>query len=228
MNWLISQWKKLDKIQRYAIAALACFYCFGAIGINFYFTRNIFELLSSFTLVYSFLLLIYFHQPKSVGFGVATAFAFLFGMVVEIVGVKSGKLFGRYEYTSILGISVCSVPLVIGMNWASLMIACNSLMQSIFDNKIIAAIGAAIFMVCFDVMIEPLAIRHRYWIWLDNGFPPIQNFIAWFAISLILSLVFQLSVKSKINFPTISFLVLLWIFLWLDFCISFFEQQFHR
>jgi putative membrane protein len=228
MNWLISEWKNLQKSEQFGIAALACFYCFGAIGINFYLTRNIFEALSSFTLAYSFLLLLHYHQPKTLGFWIAVAFAFSFGMTAEIIGVKTGKLFGRYEYTSTLGISIFSVPLVIGMNWVSLMLACNTLMQAICKSKIMAAVCAAFSMVCFDIMIEPLAIRHRYWIWLDNGFPPIQNFVAWFAISLILSLIFQLVVKSKINMQTIAFLVLLWMFLWLDFCITFFEQQFHK
>ncbi|MBK7882949.1 MAG: carotenoid biosynthesis protein [Chitinophagaceae bacterium] len=39
------------------------------------------------------------------------------GIAVEIIGVKTGFLFGNYSYGIVLGPKIQSVPILIGINW---------------------------------------------------------------------------------------------------------------
>ena len=48
---------------------------------------------------------------------------FAIGMGVEIVGVKTGVLFGEYFYGNNLGLKILGVPILIGINWAVLTFA---------------------------------------------------------------------------------------------------------
>ena len=43
----------------------------------------------------------------------------------------------------------------------------------------------ALLMVVFDFVMEPAAVKLRYWTWQD-GIIPLQNYIAWFLVSLFL------------------------------------------
>jgi hypothetical protein len=45
---------------------------------------------------------------------------YLIGMIVELIGVNTGLLFGAYHYGENLGIKVFGVPLLIGINWVVL------------------------------------------------------------------------------------------------------------
>jgi putative membrane protein len=225
MNWLIKEWKKSRKIEKVFILLLACFYLFGAIGMNHPFTKTRFESLSCFPLAYSFFMLITFHPVKNSKFWAAIFLAFTLGMVIEIAGVKTGKIFGSYVYTSVLGWSIFSVPIVIGMNWASLAYSCNCLSKQLFKHHPLwATIAAAAMMVGFDILIEPLAIRHQFWIWLEDGQPPFQNYAAWFAVGLFMSWTFQRWLPNQLTLSTVLFLLFLGLFLTADALIGILFQ----
>ena len=42
----------------------------------------------------------------------------------------------------------------------------------------------AFLMVCFDLLMEPAAVKLDYWTWLDNR-PPLLNYLVWFGLSFI-------------------------------------------
>ena len=42
----------------------------------------------------------------------------LIGFIFEIIGVKTGLIFGHYKYCNGLGTKVFDVPLIISLNWA--------------------------------------------------------------------------------------------------------------
>ncbi len=149
-------------------------------------------------------------------FAAVLFFAFCVGLSVEIIGVQTGKIFGRYEYTDVLGTQLLTVPLIIGINWISLTYVTNNIAAHLINQKHIATVVAALAMVGFDVLIEPLAIKHHFWIWLDDGLPPIQNYISWFIVSLVLSLTYQFVVETKLNFMAIIFSMSMIVFLVAD------------
>jgi putative membrane protein len=125
--------------------------------------------------------------------------AFLIGMLVEIVGVQTGYPFGTYHYTSILGLSVAGVPLMIGLNWfllaAGILSGVNCILHS--ASIFFKSFCSAFLMTSLDFLIEPFAIKYRLWVW-ESSAVPIQNYLAWFFISFLIFLLgFQLLPKEK-------------------------------
>ena len=66
-------------------------------------------------------------------------FAFSIGFLVEVIGVNYGIIFGNYAYGKVLGFKVLNVPLMIGVNWFFLSIACGGISDMIF-NKLLTRI----------------------------------------------------------------------------------------
>ena len=44
-------------------------------------------------------------------------FSYISTLLLEIIGVKTGLIFGEYIYGNTLGFKVAEVPLIIGFNW---------------------------------------------------------------------------------------------------------------
>ena len=57
------------------------------------------------------------------------AITFSVGMVTEIIGVNTGRLFGNYAYGSVLGFKIAGVPLLIGLNWFVVIYCCIVIME---------------------------------------------------------------------------------------------------
>lgn len=105
----------------------------------------------------------------------------LVGYFVEVLGVKTGWIFGHYHYGPALGYKALSVPLLIGLNWALLIYATNQFFH--FQNRYINIVLAALLMVGLDFFIEQSAPRYNFWYW-QGSHVPLQNYIAWFIVSL--------------------------------------------
>jgi putative membrane protein len=61
-------------------------------------------------------------------------------------------------------------------------------------------------MVGLDFLIEPVAIKYDYWAWAEVAVP-VQNYIAWFFISLVLHWFFKLQM-GKVKNPIAPFIII--------------------
>lgn len=127
---------------------------------------------------------------------VATA---VFTFACEVIGVKTGLIFGNYDYGAILGPKIFEVPPVIALNWVLVALGAYELIRDRINSDILQILVAAALTVAFDYVLEPVAIQLGYWTWVTvDGAPPTSNYISWFAISLItLSLYKQLGLEIK-------------------------------
>lgn len=121
---------------------------------------------------------------------------FLIGMGVEILGVNYGLLFGDYHYGENLGWKVLGVPLLIGVNWMVLTFLSAFISKQLLKNKWMAFMSGALLMVGLDFFIEPIAPIFDFWHW-DIGHAPLQNFIAWFGVALILQILVDKIIPQK-------------------------------
>jgi putative membrane protein len=122
---------------------------------------------------------------------------YILTFTLEAIGVNTGFIFGNYKYGEILGLSIFSVPVIIGFNWVMVILGAVSIAKIFFDNIALNSFSAALLAVIFDFILEPIAIRLNYWNW-ENNVIPAQNYIAWFVIAFISSLIFyKLKVKIK-------------------------------
>ena len=133
--------------------------------------------------------------------------AFIVGMVAEALGVNYGLIFGHYQYGDALGIKITGVPLLIGVNWAILVICCGAIAEDLAGNfytKVLLGIG---LMLLLDLVIEPIAPILDFWEF-NGGVAPTQNYIGWLAVALPLHLLYQsLKIKLKGNFTHHLFLL---------------------
>ncbi len=111
-------------------------------------------------------------------------FAFFAGLLMEIIGVHTGLLFGNYHYTSLLGPAIMGVPIIIAFNWAFLIAGGILISDVLFKNRILQIASAVLLIVIFDVIMEPVAVKLHYWEWANNSIP-LYNYISWAFVSLI-------------------------------------------
>ncbi|MDG6221280.1 MAG: carotenoid biosynthesis protein, partial [Candidatus Thermoplasmatota archaeon] len=108
--------------------------------------------------------------------------------IIEVLGAASGLVFGDYWYGETLGLKLFEVPVVIGFNWVLVVLGALVLSEKICRrymckrNIVFISLGTGLLTTLFDFFMEPIAMRLDYWDW-TIGYPPLQNYIAWFLIS---------------------------------------------
>lgn len=127
-------------------------------------------------------------------------------VTLEIVGVATGRIFGPYHYGPTLRGQVAGVPLLIGLNWVTLLLGALALTEQLtakltqtltgrawptaaardyapsFDWR--RPVAAAALLTGFDWVMEPVAVHLDYWQWHTWPHIPAQNYAAWFGIAL--------------------------------------------
>jgi putative membrane protein len=142
-------------------------------------------------------------------------FAFLLGMLVEIIGINTGLLFGEYSYGSALGLKIAGVPLLIGITWALVTVSAWQIVSYSVFGKLANVLLAACIVVVFDLVIEQYATAFGLWAWQD-GIIPLKNYFTWFVVSLIISGVYaRYSKQEKPSIYGAAALPLMAIFFWL-------------
>ena len=116
--------------------------------------------------------------------------AFCIGFSAEVIGVKTGILFGDYSYGTNLGYKFSGVPIVIGLLWGVLAVGSASCVAQFPILKKQAPLLAALLMLGVDYIMEPVAIASDFWSW-KGATIPIWNYICWFGIAWILQIILK-------------------------------------
>ena len=183
----------------------------GLVGFHIEATKTLFQSLVPANLIISFLVLASAHQGNRKDFWIFSIIIFLSGYLIEVIGVQSQILFGPYAYDTSLGPKIMGVPPTMGINWWTL-IYCSgiSLQQLRLPSYGVILLGAFI-MVCLDLFIEPVAIEHLFWHWMEYPIP-FKNYIAWFCLSIPLLWIFTIQKKPFNNPLAIPMLLIQFIF----------------
>lgn len=177
---------------------LVIMYFVGIVGHLIPSTRNLMIILTPFTLLLTGGVVTYKSffpaNKKFLFWGIST---YLITFSLEVIGVKTGLVFGGYNYGTALGFKVFEVPLIIGFNWVLVILGAISISKSYTKNIILISLTAAVLSVMFDYFLEPVAINLGYWHWNQISVP-LQNYLAWFVIAFIFSIAL-LKIKSDFN-----------------------------
>lgn len=196
---------------------LLLFHAVGLIGLDGSAHAALFERVSWANMLLSFLLLLWCEESKLPARMVLyTAVSFALGMTAEIVGVRTGLIFGDYHYTATLGIGLMGVPLIIGINWAMLTYATGVTVSAIRMPVWLKVLAGAALMTFCDLWLEGFAIRHHFWVWGGRGTPELHNFIGWFAVSVLAHIIFQTLLPHSKNRLAVFYLLLFVGFLLAD------------
>lgn len=184
--------KKIDELpfvnERNALALMIAMHTAGIIGLAFEESRAMFQMLTPFNLVATAAILLHFEKEKSSRYFAFIIVTFIFGFGFEVIGVKTGVIFGEYAYGETLGLKMLDVPLVIGLNWVILIYMTRAAATKFFKSEVLIILFSSLMMVVLDLLIEPVAIRFDFWQWEANHIP-LQNYIGWFALSVLIQFI---------------------------------------
>jgi putative membrane protein len=109
------------------------------------------------------------------------------GFGAELLGVATGRPFGRYAYSDRLGPRVRGVPLLAAAAWALLARPAWVVAGRLSARRALRVPLAAGALTAWDVFLDPRMAREEYWTWPDGGVyegVPASNFAGWFATGL--------------------------------------------
>jgi bisanhydrobacterioruberin hydratase len=134
------------------------------------------------------------HQPSTDKKFIFSFFSIAFlGYIIEVIGTKTGLLFGNYSYGNGLGFKLLDVPLIISINWAMLICAGIITVSKIFTNKFIVLGATAIVVTFIDLIIEQVAHKLDFW-QFDGGLPGFHNYMGWIGVVFFTSYFFYPSI----------------------------------
>ena len=119
------------------------------------------------------------------------------GFVVEVVGTRTGLPFGDYAYADSLGPRVAGVPVVIPLAWAMMSYPALLAARRLVSGPLLTPVVAAVGLASWDLFLDPQMVAEGHWTWALDRTPvligitnvPVQNFVAWLLVSLVLMLV---------------------------------------
>ncbi len=194
------------------IALLIIIYAVGIAGVLIPLHGD-FMKLTPYNLLFSMLVMFAWARRDSIRFYYLAAAVFVAGMAVEILGVHTGLPFGHYHYGHILGPELMGVPLIIGLNWFFLVYATTTALRThtTITHKLAIAAVAALMMLLYDFLLEPVAVFYEFWTW-HAGHIPWTNYLAWYAISLPMCYLAALWLPHEKNYVALPLLCLQCVF----------------
>lgn len=192
----------LFKTEKGRALVIAYFYLMGIIFHALPFTRPIMLVITPYFILTAGGVVFYFiAKERRTKVLLWCAGTFFVTYAVEVIGVKTGKIFGPYHYGTVLGPKILETPLIIGFNWLLVIIGLAVVSGKITRRAFLAAgiVGFGAFL--FDFILEPTALSLGYWTWHARGVP-IQNYLAWFGIAYSAALVYHLGkLEIKTELP---------------------------
>ena len=173
--------------------------------------KPLFLWMTPLSLILSAGLLFFIHKSFSLRFTIFAFSIFLLGFFVEVLGVKTGLVFGNYFYGDTLGYMMFDVPLIMGLNWLVLTYSTGCFLNRFELNLITKCSLGATILVLLDLLIEQIAIRNDFWHW-SGGVIPIQNYLAWWIISFVFLLLLFFTLGKVTNRLSFLFLAVQFLF----------------
>lgn len=167
---------------------IAVFYLIGIVLHMVPFTQNLMKTMTPFVLfILGTLTLLMSRKLHLVHFRVWLISCFFITLILEMIGVATGKIFGDYYYGNVLGFQLLGVPVVIGLNWVLVILGLLNIIRNYIKNFFWGSLITALACVIFDYLMEPVAVWLGYWVW-EKDIIPIQNYFSWFIIAFIFSI----------------------------------------
>lgn len=167
----------------------------GSFGMFFDKIESVILLLTPINLLILLALFYWANGYRKISFIFTITLIFLFGFLVELIGVHYKFIFGDYSYGNALGLKIFQTPLIIGVNWINLSLACFGISSFFVRHNFLVAFIASTLMVLTDFIIEPLSGLLDFWYWSGNQIP-LQNYIGWFLVSFLIQLFL---IRSKVE-----------------------------
>jgi uncharacterized membrane protein len=140
------------------------------------------------------------------------------GLCAELIGVHTGIPFGRYHYSSELGVRVWGAPVIVALAWTMLAWPSAVVARRLVSGSVVRVLVGAWAMAAADLFLDPQLVAAGGWSWSSTtphlpGIPtiPLTNFAGWLVVSLVLSAVMQRLAGDGADGCAIALYLWLWI-----------------
>jgi uncharacterized membrane protein len=137
---------------------------------------------------------------------------FTISLLFECIGVATGKIYGPYHYTDLLGSKFLGlVPLIIPAAWFMMMypsfVISTRVIPEQWEGRTrllgTAAVGGLV-MTAWDLVMDPLMVAGGHWVWDVEGAyfgVPLQNYWGWWLTTFITFLLFLVLGGATLSKP---------------------------
>ena len=175
----------LEIKEKIVLFFIALFYIVGAFFLTSNSSNFKFFEYSFFIILFNFLIVIIFQKNKfNNKFLLFFIIFYLFFFFIEVLGVKTGKIFGSYFYGQSLGFKIFETPILIGLNWIFLIYLTFAFCELFKISDKFKIILGSFLMLFYDLILEKVAPLMGLWFWEKNSVP-VLNYFSWFVFSLI-------------------------------------------
>ena len=135
--------------------------------------------------------------PRSAGASAAAVTTL--GWVVESVGTRTGRPFGRYAYTGRLRPVIGGVPALVPLAWFAMAAPARESVHAALGSRSSPrrrVVGGAAALVAWDLFLDPQMVGEGYWSWARTGRYrgiPLTNFVGWFATAALAMAILELT-----------------------------------
>jgi len=154
-------------------------------------------------LAFTLIVLLSFHKKWSREFVFSILLIACTGFFIDVIAVKTGYIFGYFQYGATLGYKLWETPLMMIVYWVILIYTSRQVAEMVAKDNFLVSIVAAGLMVLMDYFLEPFAVRNGLWSW-NGGTVPMHNYIGWFVSAIIMQYIFCKSIKipgNKLSLP---------------------------
>lgn len=139
-----------------------------------------------------------------------------FALFIETIGVMTGFPYSSFYYLDSLGIKVFSTtPIVLLLTFSPLVFGAIYYATKITNNKYKIFLSAVLFLVIFDLILDPVAVALNYWVWDNPGTYysiPFLNYLGWiFTASIVVGIYYYLNKFKTTKYQELSFYYSIWI-----------------
>jgi uncharacterized membrane protein len=196
---------------------LAAVYCAGAIGLLVPQTAKFMRQLIWPSILFTNILLLCYHKKWTKEFFFSILLLAFTGFLIDVLAVKTGIIFGYFQYGYILGYKFWDVPLIMMSYWLTIIYTSRQVAEMMAKDTFLVSVLAAACMLLMDYFLEPFAIKYGLWHW-NGGDVPIHDYIGWFVCGLLIQYIYCKSIKNPPNkLSLVTYLVQLGFFITLFF-----------
>lgn len=105
-----------------------------------------------------------------------------YAFLIESVAIATGFPYGDFEYSSLLGFKIGTVPWTVFFAWTPLILLGYTVAAKMVQNPFVRVVSVAAMVVLFDMVLDPGAVKMSFWQFEEGGWfygVPISNFVGW-------------------------------------------------
>ena len=120
----------------------------------------------------------------------------VFALMIETSAIFTGFPYGHFGYSDLLGAKLFGVtPWTVFLAWTPLIIGAYAIARRTFKVGLLRVAATAIIATCFDLVLDPGAVRLGFWQYAgDGGFygVPRSNFAGWLVSSSVAAILIEM------------------------------------